>query len=260
MNHEAAFARIERAVDAAYRVRQARIEGDEAVELRFDRLDQLPFLDRPRRDEALPVIEHIVLHDQRFTAAKGAFLPRRQREDEGPGTVRQIAVPLLAAAVDVARKPRRRDVVAPEGLSAPKHEALVKRAVDVFGKELPRGRAECRVLAGNVPEQSHTKPVARRRARIGEAAVEMGAQRVRLRGEVGRDDDRSGHDASFGFGRAAAFCLIRRAITIAARENRRGVAGGKATPRETSERKRTKEGVLGRLGRLRGRMTMASIT
>src|SRR5262249_43566914 len=55
-------------------------------------------------------------------------------------------------------------------------------------EELPRGRAQRRVLAGHVPPVPH-EPIAARAARIGETLVERGAQRAALRREPIDDDD-----------------------------------------------------------------------
>src|ERR1700689_5324346 len=95
---------------------------------------------------------------------------------------------LLPAAVDVARQPRWRDVVAAERGASPRDEPAVKPLVDRFWKVLPRRRAQRGVLTGHVPPIPH-EAIASRAARLGEPRIERAAERTRLGRELIDDDD-----------------------------------------------------------------------
>jgi hypothetical protein len=107
MNDEPALARIAGARHFAHTMRDARVEDRQAIEARLHRSNQLGLFNGPHRPKVVPEVEHLVAHEQRLAATKLAALPVRERIDKRPRPVRQIAVQLLPAAVDVERQPRR---------------------------------------------------------------------------------------------------------------------------------------------------------
>ena len=127
-----------------------------------------------------------------LAAAKPPAAPPRQREHERPRAVRQVAVQLLATALDVERQPGRRDVVAPQVLAAPRDEPVVEPRVERPREVGPRRRAERRVLVRDVPVVPH-EAVGAGLARLGEPGIEHRAQRADLRREPVDDDDAARH-------------------------------------------------------------------
>src|SRR5690606_17150654 len=185
---------VHAAGDAADAVRDARIEDREAVESGRHHAQQLRGLDAALALEARPVVEHVVLEQEGLAAPEGALLPAGEAEDPGPLSMRQVAVGLLFAAVDVAAEPRRGDVVAAQDPPSPPHQALVKGLVEGGGEVVPRRRPQEGVLIRDVPEVPD-EAVAAGLARVGETLVEVVSQGLRFGSEGVHGHHGSAHGA-----------------------------------------------------------------
>ena len=185
-----ALARIVRAADLAHAVRHARVEHDEPAEPRLDRADELGLLDPADARELAPHREHRVAEHDGLATAEVAAAPARQRVHERERAVRQVAVKLLPAAVDVARQPRRRDVVATELVATERDQPVVQARVQRAGEVRPRRCSQRGVLLRDVPPVPD-EAVEASGSRIREPLVERRSKRLGLAAEA-VDDERKG--------------------------------------------------------------------
>ena len=140
------------------------------------------------RLEPSPVVQRFGSQKKRLPAREPSFVPVRERQHEGEGSVGNVRVDLLTHPVDVIRQPHRRHRGAPQRLPRVRQQRILQRLELLLWEIIRRGGPELGVLPGDVPVVPH-EPVLVHSSRVVVVRIEHAAKGDGVGGgEKGVDD------------------------------------------------------------------------